>query len=93
MLAPSRGLEPQMRWYDVLGLVGVALILLAYLLLQLRRIDPAGPAFSAANAAGAALVLLSLYYDFNLPAAVVEGAWLLISLYGLGQAWQRSRRA
>ena len=82
-----------MRWYDVLGLVGVALILLAYLLLQLRRIDPAGLAFSALNAVGAALVLLSLYYDFNLPAAVIEGAWLLISLYGLGQVWLRSRRS
>jgi hypothetical protein len=77
-----------MQWFDVLGLVGVALILLAYLLLQLRRIDPQGPVYSGANAAGAALVLLSLYYDFNLPAAVVEGAWLLISLFGLARAWR-----
>ena len=81
-----------MQWFNVLGLVGVALILLAYLLLQLRRIDPASAAFSALNALGAALVLLSLYYDFNLPAAVVEGAWLLISLFGLAQAWRGSRR-
>ena len=77
-----------MRWYDVLGLVGVALILLAYLLLQLRRIDPTAAAFSALNAVGAGLILLSLYYDFNLPATLMEGAWLLVSLYGLGRAWR-----
>lgn len=82
-----------MQWFDVLGLVGVALILLAYLLLQLRRIDPQSAAFSGLNAVGAALVLLSLYYDFNLPAAVIEGAWLLISLYGLALAWRGSPRA
>ena len=81
------------EWFDVLGLVGVALILLAYLLLQLRRIDPTSAAFSASNATGAALVLLSLYYDFNLSAAAMEGAWLLISLYGLALAWRGMRRA
>ena len=81
-----------MQWFDVLGLVGVAMILLAYLLLQLRRIDPTSTAFSGLNAVGAALVLLSLYYDFNLPAAVIEGAWLLISLYGLVQASRGSAR-
>ena len=81
-----------MRWYDVLGLVGVALILLAYLLLQLRRIDPAALAFSSLNAVGAGLILLSLYYDFNLPAALMEGAWLLVSLYGLARAWHGPAR-
>ena len=80
-----------MQWFDVLGLAGVALILLAYLLLQLRRIDPTSASFSGLNAVGAALVLLSLYYDFNLPAAVIEGAWLMISLYGLAQAWRGAR--
>lgn len=82
-----------MQWYNALGLVGVVLILLTYLLLQLRRIDPLRPLYSALNAAGAALVLLSLYYDFNLPAAVVEAAWLLISGYGLAQALRGVDRA
>ena len=81
-----------MQWYDLLGLVGVALILLAYLLLQLARIDPTRPAFSLLNAFGAGLVLLSLYYEFNLPATVVEGAWLLISLFGLARALRGWRR-
>ena len=85
-------MEHPLQWFDVLGLFGVVLILLAYLLLQLRRIDPTSAAFSGLNAVGAALVLLSLYYDFNLPAAVIEGAWLLISLFGLALAWRGARQ-
>jgi len=86
-------MQHPLAWFDVLGLVGVALILLAYLMLQLRRIDPTAAGFSALNAAGAGLILLSLYYDFNLSAALMEGAWLVVSVYGLAQAWRGARRA
>lgn len=68
---------------DILGIVGVILVLLAYLALQLGRIRASSPGFSATNAAGAALILVSLAVDFNLPAALIEGAWLLISVFGL----------
>ena len=68
---------------DWLGLAGVVLILAAYGLLQARMLAAEHPAFSACNALGAALILVSLAFDFNLPAAVIETAWLLISLYGL----------
>jgi hypothetical protein len=79
-----------MSWFDVLGLVGVAAILVAYALLQTGRLRAEAVAYSALNAVGAALVLVSLRYAFNLAAAVVEGAWLLISLYGLLRAWRAS---
>ena len=82
-----------MAWHDAIGLLGVAAILLAYALLQAGRVDAADPAYSAANALGAALVLASLWYDFNLSAAVIEGAWLAISLYGLVRAGRGLRPA
>jgi len=70
-------------WYDVGGNVGVAMMVLAYLLLQMGklRIDDLG--YSLTNAIGAALVLLSLVYSFNLSAFMVESFWLIISLFGL----------
>ncbi|MGE0384788.1 MAG: hypothetical protein AB7Q97_08670 [Gammaproteobacteria bacterium] len=68
---------------DFAGNVGVAIIVGAYLLLQIGRIRAQAPAFSAANAAGALLVLASLAEKFNLSAFVMEGFWLLISLAGL----------
>lgn len=82
-----------MQWLpDILGLVGVAMILAAYGLLQTGRWQPQEIRYSFANALGAALVLVSLAFDFNLPAAIVEGFWLLISLGGLLKARRMSRK-
>lgn len=73
-------------WHDAIGLLGVTLILLAYALLQLRRLPAEAPAYSGLNALGAAAILVSLAVDFNFSAAVMEGAWLLLSVYGLWRA-------
>ena len=77
---------------DAAGLLGVALIAGAYLALQTERLAPERPSFSGANALGAALILYSLAYDFNLSAAVIEGFWLITSLYGLLKSLARIRR-
>lgn len=71
------------EWHDVTGSIGVMLVLVTYLMLQLGRIDSSEVSFSACNAAGAALIILSLLQSFNLSAFVIEVCWLLISLYGL----------
>ena len=70
-------------WYDFLGNVGVLLILLSYLLLQMKKIKSQSMYYSLMNATGALLILVSLYYNFNLSAFIMEFFWLLISLYGL----------
>lgn len=69
-------------WHDVLGIAGVILILVSYLLLQMGRLDANTPAYSLSNALGSVLILISLSHNFNLSAFVIEGVWLLISLYG-----------
>jgi hypothetical protein len=68
---------------DLAGLVGVAMILVAYAAAQLRRLDPVKAPSLALNLAGACLILLSMVRAFNLSAAVMEGAWALIALFGL----------
>ena len=73
---------------DVIGLFGVALILAAYFALQTGRADARDWRFSAANALGAALILVSLAFAFNLASAVIETAWLAISGLGLWRAWR-----
>jgi len=70
-------------WFDFVGNAGVVLILAAYLGVQLDRIDARSLAYSVANAVGAGLITLSLCFDFNLSAFVIEIAWVLISLYGI----------
>ena len=80
------------RWHDLVGNVGVAMILIAYLLVQLGRTDARDVGATLANAVGAGLIVVSLSFDFNLSAFVVEFVWCLISLFGLGRAL-RTRRA
>ncbi|NNE69376.1 MAG: hypothetical protein HKN29_03310 [Rhodothermales bacterium] len=80
-----------MTVFDIIGLVGVAFIVGAYLLLQTGRIASENPWFSVANALGAGLVLVSLWYEFNLSAAVVEGFWLVMSLYGIVRSLRKRR--
>jgi hypothetical protein len=70
-------------WYDLIGNVGVAMMVLAYLFLQMGKLRINDVSYSLANAIGAILVLLSLLYSFNLSAFLVESFWLLISAYGL----------
>ncbi len=72
-------------WYDILGTLGVGVIVLAYILLQIGRLRSEQLAYSVMNAVGATLILISLYYDFNFPSFVVEFFWLIISLFGIGK--------
>ena len=71
------------EWHDFFGNLGVLLIISSYFWMQIGRISGQSPVYSLVNAIGAALVLVSLYYEFNLSAALIESFWLLISLLGL----------
>lgn len=79
------------QWYDLVGNVGVVLILLCYFLAQNGRMTMTTPTYSLVNGLGALLILVSLFYDFNLSSFVIEIAWLAISAYGL-RRWYRQRR-
>ncbi|HET8552437.1 MAG TPA: hypothetical protein VFM97_08195 [Gammaproteobacteria bacterium] len=73
-----------------LGLLGVFLVLLMYFLLQIGRIRAESLAYSLVNACGSVLILISLYFFFNLSSAVIETAWLAISLFGIYRALRRT---
>ena len=80
------------HWYDWAGLIGVALTLLAYFLLQAGRARGDGLPYQWMNALGAAGVLLSLVFAFNLSAFIMEFLWLVISIFGIVRG-RRLRRA
>ena len=73
----------QFTLYDLIGSVGVATIVVTYLLLQTERLKSSDAAYSILNAIGALLIIISLIYDFNFPAFVIEFFWLLISIFGI----------
>ena len=70
-------------WYDIVGSLGVAIIILTYILLQTERIKSESLLYSVLNGLGAGLIVFSLFYSFNFAAFVVEALWVLISLYGV----------
>jgi len=72
-----------LSWFDVVGFIGVLLIVVAYLLLQLDKLPSSSPKYSLLNACGALLIIVSLIFAFNLSAFIMEVFWLLISLLGL----------
>lgn len=80
------------EWHDFIGNLGVLLIIGSYFWLQIGRISGQNPAYSLVNAVGAGLVLISLYYEFNLSAALIESFWLLISLLGLFLGTRKANR-
>jgi paired small multidrug resistance pump len=78
--------------YDTIGIVGVALILIVYAMVQTDKMNVKSVKYSLFNAIGAGLILLSLTVDFNLSAALIEGAWILVSLFGIWLALKRKRK-
>ena len=72
-------------WYDFVGSIGVAVIILTYVALQLEKIRSESLLYSVLNAFGAGLIIVSLVYNFNFPAFIVEFFWLLISLFGVAK--------
>lgn len=68
---------------DLIGYAGVFMVLVAYTLLQARRMDGNGVLYPLVNLIGAILILISLFYKPNMPAIVMEAAWAVVSIAGI----------
>ena len=80
------------HWFDWAGYIGVALVLLAFLLLQAHRLHGNGLTYQAMNIFGALGVMLSLIFgSFNLSAFMLEVAWIAIGIYGVVSNRRRRR--
>jgi hypothetical protein len=77
--------------FDLVGFVGVLLIVIAYLFLQLDKLPSSSLSFSLLNAVGSLLIMVSLVFKFNVSAFLIEVFWFLISLLGLTK-WLIARK-
>lgn len=78
---------------DIIGIFGVLLYLASYTLLQLGYIRGQSYAYASLTMASALCILLSLAADFNLSSALVNGAYVVISLVGMARLYLISRRS
>lgn len=67
----------------MIGSIGVMIVVGAYFMLQVEKIDPKGLSFSLLNALGSIMIFYSLMYNWNLASVLIEFFWIMISLYGV----------
>ena len=75
-----------MTYNDIIGSIGVALILIAYFLNTEGLIPVNGKLFYVVNIIGAALATYASYLINYWPFVILEGTWTMVSLYGLMRA-------
>ena len=71
---------------DIIGSAGVGLILLAYFLGTEKLMKQDGKMYFVMNIIGAGLATLASVLLGYWPFVILEGAWTLVSLYGLMKA-------
>ncbi len=76
---------------NIVGIIGVIIVLWVYILLQLHKLTVADFTFSAVNFLGSVMILFSLFYHWNLPSVIIELSWLSISGYGIVRTLCKSR--
>ena len=89
---PCRGLKRIRMGFDIfaaVGLIGTAVLIVAYFANQHGSLPAEDWRFPAANLAGSLLIAVSLYTAWNLPSAVIEAFWAAISVYGLARRRKR----
>lgn len=78
-----------MSFHDLIGTIGVGLILLAYFLNLFALIKKDGVLYFAINIVGAAIACYaSVLIDF-VPFIILEGAWVVVSIIGLAKTLKK----
>ena len=68
---------------ETIGLVGFALYVMNYGLLTMQWLNSNCALYFAVNLTAASFVLIGLTGSFNLPAALIQGFWVVMSILGL----------
>jgi hypothetical protein len=81
-----------MGFAEIIGSIGVALLLLAYLLDLTAKLPNGTPISLTINTVGAGLASSSAYLINFWPFVILEGTWAVVSAVGLVR-WAVARRA
>lgn len=72
-----------MSFENIINSLGVSLILLAFLLLTIKKLKPEDKAYNLLNLVGAGLACYGSYLINAIPFVLLEGIWALVALFGL----------
>ncbi len=77
---------------DILGVIGVLLVLIDYFLLQAEKIHSNQLVYPLLNLVGGVLITVSLFKDWNLAAFFMEASWVAVSAWGVWHVIQKKKR-
>jgi peptidoglycan/LPS O-acetylase OafA/YrhL len=75
--------------YNAIGLIGVALFLWAYAMINLGYWTERQARFHVPNLVGAGCMIISLSHNWNLPTFVLEICWGTMAIIGI---WRSQKR-
>lgn len=68
---------------QLVGLLGFLVYMLAFGWVQAGWMDGNSARFSLCNVLAASLVSISLFAEFNMASALIQGSWIIIGIVGL----------
>ena len=80
-----------MNYNDIIGSIGVGMILLAYFLNTFSLIPKDGYLFFSLNIIGAALACYASFLISYIPFVILEGTWTLVSIIGLARLYSKKQ--
>jgi len=78
--------------FQIISFIGMLFVVVAYLLLQMDKLDRKSMSFQVLNLIGAILLLISLFVHFNLGSFIIEVFWIGITLYGIYKIIKERKR-
>jgi hypothetical protein len=79
--------------YTLIGLVGTFLYFLSYFLLNTQRIEGLSVKYIGINLIASLCVLISLSQNWNLPSAIIQIGWAILSVLGLFNLSNQKKKA
>lgn len=72
---------------DLIGFIGVGILLLSYLLHLIGKLDSKSILYLSLNCVGAGIACLASIMMNYIPFIILEGAWTFVSVIGLVKSW------
>ena len=83
----------QLHTNDLIGFIGVAILLVAFLLNLLGKISREGWLYILMNTTGGGLACLASWLINYLPFVILEGTWMLVSILALVKMLSKRKMA
>lgn len=80
-----------MNLTDWIGSIGVAILLIAFVLILINKISKSGMTYLLLNFIGSGLAGIASYLIHYTPFIILEGAWMVASLFGMWQNYKLKR--